>query len=75
MKLSEVLATALAPTTLGVIAGAGYIIDCRTNGGPVQECWLTGLPIMGLGAGAGAGFRVGYETLNPALRRRDDDLG
>jgi hypothetical protein len=41
----------------------------------VQECWLTGLPIMGLGAGAGAGFRVGYETLNPALRRKNDEQG
>jgi hypothetical protein len=73
MKARDVLPLILTGTTLGVIAGAGYILDCRTNGGPVQECWLTGLPIMGLGAGAGAGFRVGYETLNPALRRRDED--
>jgi len=61
----------LTGSAASFFAGAAYIVDCRVAGGPVQDCWLTGLPIAGLGAGAGAGFRLGYETLNPHLRRED----
>ena len=75
MKARDVLPMILTGTTASFLAGGLYILDCRTAGGPVQDCWLTGLPIAGLGAGAGAGFRLCYETLNPALRRRDDELG
>ena len=35
-----------------------------------ERCWLTGLPIAGLGATGGGAFQLGYETLNPKLRKR-----
>lgn len=76
MKASQVLAPIMTAATLSVIAGGAYIIDCRRAGGEIDKCWLTGLPIAGLGAGVGGGFRMGFETENPALRRRRgiDDL-
>jgi hypothetical protein len=54
-----------------VATGTGYLIDCRMHGGPgaenIDRCWLTALPIMGIGtAGAGA-FRAGYLTPNPDI--------
>ena len=72
------VATALAPIMtaagLGVIVGAVFIADCRLNkGNTLEGCWLTGLPIMGLSGGAAGGaamgFRAGYNTYNPNLRR------
>lgn len=69
MKLKEVLAPLLTATTLSVLAGGTYIWDCRQSGGEIDKCWLTGLPIAGLGGAAGGAFKVGYETLNPRLRR------
>lgn len=72
MKLSAILPLMLTASTLSVVAGAGYIIDCRANGGAVDACWLTGLPIAGLGAGAAGGFKAGFETYNPRLRREDE---
>jgi hypothetical protein len=72
MKAREVLPMVLTASTASFIAGAGYILDCRAAGGPVKDCWFTGLPIAGIGASAGAGFRLGYETLNPHLRKPDD---
>jgi hypothetical protein len=71
MKAAQILAPLMTAATLSVIAGGAYIIDCRRSGGELDTCWLTGLPIAGLGAGVGGGFRLGFETLNPALRRRD----
>jgi len=60
---------------LAVAMGTIYIIDCRQyakTSEAVSSCWLTGLPIMGLG-GAGAGaFKAGFNTYNPALRRREE---
>ena len=38
---------------------------------------MTGLPYMGIGlaggAGAAGGFKVGYETYNPNLRKPKDE--
>ncbi len=71
MDARKVLAPLMTAATLSVIAGGAYIIDCRRSGGGIDQCWLTGLPIAGLGAAGGGGFQVGFETLNPALRRRE----
>jgi hypothetical protein len=72
MNSREILAGLVCASTISVLAGFGYIIDCRRAGGSVTDCWLTGLPIAGIGAGAGGAFKLGYETLNPRLRRDDN---
>jgi len=53
---------------LSFMAGVIYIADCRRAGGPIDQCWLTGLPIAGLGGTAAGGFASGYATYNPTLR-------
>ena len=61
---------------LAVVCGVVYIADCRTHArglDQIDRCYLTGLPIMGLGGAAGGAFHAGYNTLNPALRKRRQD--
>jgi hypothetical protein len=70
MKVSAIVAQVFTAATLSVLAGTAYIIDCRRSGGGIDQCWLTGLPIAGLGGAAGGGFQAGYRTPNPALRRQ-----
>jgi hypothetical protein len=72
MNRATLLSTVCSATVLSVVAGGAYIVDCRTAGGDPERCWLTGLPIAGLGGTAGGAFQLGYETLNPKLRRPDD---
>lgn len=58
-------------SVLAVLSGIVYIVDCRTwaqNGAEIQGCYLTGLPLMGIGAAGKGGYDIGYNTLNPALR-------
>ena len=61
---------------LAVIMGGVYIIDCRTYAKSRDEitgCYLTGLPIMGIGSAGYGGFKAGFNTYNPALRKSEDD--
>jgi hypothetical protein len=61
---------------LAVFAGALYIVDCRgwaKSGEQVSACWLTGLPIMGIGGAGAGGFRAGYNTFNPLLRGKREE--
>ena len=69
MNRATLLATIGSASVLSMLAGMLYIVDCRRTGGDVERCWLTGLPIAGLGATGGGAFQLGYETLNPKLRR------
>ena len=69
--MNPTLAAIFSVSMMSAVAGAGYILDCRLSGGKATECWLTGLPIMGIGGAAGGGFKVGYETYNPKLRPKD----
>ena len=69
MNRPTLLASVFSAASLSVLAGMLYIVDCRRAGGDVERCWLTGLPFMGLGGAAGGAFQLGYETLNPKLRR------
>ena len=69
MNRPTILASVFSAASLSVLAGMLYIVDCRAAGGDVERCWLTGLPFMGLGGAAGGAFQLGYETLNPKLRR------
>jgi hypothetical protein len=73
MDRRSLLAGVCSAASLSVIAGAIYIVDCRSAGGEVDKCWLTGLPFMGLGGAAGGAFQLGYETLNPRLKRPEED--
>lgn len=51
-----------------VIVGAIFTIDCRIMAGKdysnAVQCYITGLPMMGLGGA----FTAGYNTFNPNLR-------
>lgn len=64
-------------SALAAILGAVYIIDCRITAGSdhdkVNNCYFVGLPIMGIGVAGRSGFKVGYDTLNPALKRPEDE--
>jgi|688.fasta_scaffold128559_4 hypothetical protein len=75
MNRQSILAGMFSAATLSVLVGTVYIIDCRRSGGEVDKCWLTGAPFMGLGGAAGGAFQLGYETLNPRLRKDDAPPG
>ena len=63
-----------AASNVALLAGALYLADCRlSNRGPegMDRCWMTALPIAGIGAAGRGGFAAGYNTYNPALRPED----
>lgn len=65
-------------SSLAIVVGAIYLVDCRmhsreTDG--IDRCYLSALPMMGLGAGTAGGFLAGYQTYNPALRPEDGPTG
>jgi len=61
-----------ATSALTALLGLIYTIDCRITAGSnnekVNNCYLTGVPLMGLGVAGRGGFQMGYRTYNPALR-------
>jgi hypothetical protein len=81
MKLNSILGTIgtgaamfKAASNVALLAGALYLVDCRlSNQGPegMDRCWMTALPIAGIGAAGRGGFTLGYGTYNPALRPED----
>jgi hypothetical protein len=61
-------------SSLTVLVGAIYLVDCRLSAkglDAIDRCYLSALPMMGLGVGVGGGFIAGYQTYNPALRPED----
>jgi hypothetical protein len=62
---------------LAAIVGAVYIVDCRITAGAdhdkANSCYIVGLPIMGIGVAGRTGFNAGYNTLNPLLKRPEDE--
>ena len=85
MKLSGLLAAAFGggakivgtASSLTVLVGAIYLVDCRVSAkgmDAIDRCYLSALPMMGLGVGVGGGFMAGYQTYNPALRPEDQGL-
>jgi hypothetical protein len=61
-----------------IIVGGIYLIDCRIAArGPdaIDRCYFTALPLMGVGIAGRGGFNVGFNTLNPALRKEDEKPG
>lgn len=82
MKLSAILGAAFGggakvvgtASSLAIMMGAIYLVDCRLNAkgnDAIDRCYLSALPMMGLGAGTAGGFMAGYQTYNPALRPDD----
>jgi hypothetical protein len=61
---SQVFATA---TSASILIGAIYTIDCRIMAGAdhqkAMQCYISGLPMMGLGVAG----KAGYNTFNPRL--------
>lgn len=83
MKVNQVLAAALGggaqilttASSVAVIIGTIYLIDCRTSASgteAIDRCYFTALPMMGVGIAGRGGFAIGYNTLNPALRKEDE---
>ena len=61
---------------LAIVMGGIYIVDCRSFAKTSDEastCWLTGLPIMGIATAGYGGFKAGYNTYNPTLRKPEED--
>lgn len=56
-----------AATTVSIVAGAIFTIDCRIMAGNNYDralsCYLTGFPMMGIGLAG----KAGYNTFNPRL--------
>lgn len=86
MKLSPLLGAALGggakilgtASSLAIVVGTIYLIDCRLHSKPadgIDRCYLSALPMMGLGAGTAGGFLAGFNTYNPALRPEDGPSG
>ena len=72
-KIERVIGSA---SFLAITMGAIYIVDCRSfakTGDEASTCFLTGLPIMGIATAGDGGFKAGYNTYNPALRRPEDE--
>lgn len=85
MKITTILgalgglgATFKTASNVALLAAALYLVDCRvSNRGPesLDRCWMTALPIAGLGAAGRGGYALGFNTLNPALRPEDSPTG
>lgn len=72
---------AIAVISLNIAVGGIYVWDCRQSGGKFGECWDKALEISGLGDGGRlavalgvSGFAWGYNTLNPGLKRPEDEV-
>lgn len=72
---SQAMATG---ATLAALMGAVYIIDCRLTAGTDHEkatnCYFVGLPIMGIGVAGRSGYKVGFDTYNPNLKRPEEEI-
>lgn len=63
-------------TSMAMLVGFLYLIDCRSaakTSEMVDKCYFTAIPMMGIGIAGKGGFNVGYNTLNPLLRKEDQD--
>ena len=58
-----------AASSVTLLFGIGYLLDCRFGGGDVDKCWLTGGTLAGIGTAGQAGYRAGFWTPNPGIRQ------
>ena len=57
------------------LLGAVYLADCRMTAKSeegIRACYSQSALLMTTGAGVGAGYAVGFNTLNPALKREEE---
>lgn len=76
--ISALGATFKTASNVALLAGTLYLIDCRMSDRSqeaLDRCWMTALPIAGLGVAGRGGYALGYNTLNPALRKEDEPRG
>ena len=65
-----------AASSAAMLAGLVYLVDCRISTKGVEginQCYFTALPMMGIGIAGRGGFSAGYNTYNPALRRKEEE--
>ena len=59
-------------TLLAAILGGIYLVDCRISAGKDRQaadnCYLVGLPMMGIGVAGKSAFNAGFNTYNPMLK-------
>jgi hypothetical protein len=63
-------------SNVALLAGVLYLVDCRVTArtrDAVDSCYFQAMTLSGVGIGAKTGFQAGFNTLNPALRRSDDE--
>ena len=81
MNLKAIIGALSASGMVGTAGGAAvmlggiYLIDCRITARSeegVRACYSQAALLMTTGAGVGAGYVAGYNTLNPALKREED---
>jgi len=58
-------------SSVTLLFGVGYLLDCRGHGGDVDKCWLTGGTLAGLGTAGSAGWRAGFWTPNPKISQEE----
>lgn len=60
-----------AASAFPVVVGAVFTFDCRIVAGAdweqAQNCYMIGLPVMGIGIGSKVAFGSGFNTPNPNL--------
>lgn len=61
-----------------VLIGGIYLVDCRITAGGneanVRGCYTQAILLMTNGAAVGAGYVAGYNTLNPNLKRKEEEV-
>lgn len=65
-------------SNITIIAGIIYFGDCRIAAkdfATADRCYLSALPMMGIGVTGRGAYAIGYNTYNPFLRKEDDRPG
>lgn len=82
MKLQSIAGIATAgitllrgATTATFLVGLMYLVDCRVNNrapADIDRCWMTALPIMGIGGVSRGAFEVGLQSPVP---KKEEQVG
>jgi hypothetical protein len=85
MKIQSIISVATAgaaivkgATTATFLVGMIYLIDCRVSNrsaSDIDRCWMTALPIMGIGGVGRSAFEVGLQSPVPTAKKEDQKTG